>query len=90
MKRIGIAEVASREWDVVLVGSSFAAMFFARALPPDLDILIVEKGAFRPYDAQVRSGWRAGEKITQRNTSGIEKHWLSYIVFGGNSEFLVG
>ncbi|WP_170401417.1 GMC oxidoreductase [Ruegeria arenilitoris] len=90
MKRIDLAEVAASEWDVVLVGSSFASMFFAHALPQNLDILIVEKGGFRPHEAQLRDGWRAGEDITQRNSSGFRKDWLSFIVFGGNSNFWWG
>lgn len=90
MNRIELAEVASREWDVVVVGSSFAAMFFAHALPLDLDVLVVEKGAFRSHEAQLRDGWGVRETIAQRNSSGFEKKWLSFTVFGGNSNYWHG
>ncbi len=64
--------------------------FFCAYPAQDLDILIIEKGGFRPHEAQLRDGWRTGEEITQRNSSGFRKDWLSFVVFGGNSNFWWG
>lgn len=87
---LDFSTAAGRRWDVILVGSSFASLFFAHALPDDLDILIVEKGAFQSHDRFIRNGWGTREQITQRNSSGYRKDWVAFTTFGGNSNFWWG
>jgi choline dehydrogenase-like flavoprotein len=80
------AEAARRRrWDVIIAGSSFAAMFFARGLPDGLSVLFVEKGRVQPHDDLLRNGFDAADPITQINSSGHHKAWVANSVFGGNS-----
>lgn len=82
---ITLPEAKARHWDVVIAGSSFAAMFFARALPAGLSVLIVEKGGVQDHDAQLERGTDGRETFRQNNTSGHEKEWVAHTTFGGNS-----
>ncbi len=90
MNRIDLATARSRRWDLVIAGTSFAAMFFARHLPPRLaergQILFVEKGPLRPHSTQIDERLVAQEDaVAQRNHSGHEKKWTAHTLFGGNS-----
>jgi choline dehydrogenase-like flavoprotein len=85
MESISIAQAASRKWDVVVAGSSFASMFFVHALPTKFDVLIVEKGRIRDHQDLLRNGEEPFEHISQTNTSPFPKRWTATALFGGNS-----
>jgi len=84
-EQITAADATGETWDVVIAGSSFAAMFFLYGLDPSLRVLIVEKGTFRDHAAQIRDGQFEKETFSQTNTSGRTKDWVSRTGFGGNS-----
>jgi len=90
MNRVDLAAARAQRWDLVIVGTSFAAMFFARHLPRPLAergrILFVEKGALRPHAAQLDAQTIGPmETIAQRNRSDAPKDWTAHTMFGGNS-----
>ncbi|MBO9401198.1 GMC family oxidoreductase [Shimia sp. R9_3] len=87
LKLIEIADAASRSWDMIIVGSSFASMFFLRALPSNLRVLIVEKGPWVSHAnaLDVRSHANALETIAMDNLSAHKKLWVAHSKFGGNS-----
>lgn len=86
LPRIDIREATSRQWDVVIAGSSFAAMFFLKGLPPGLSVLVVEKGSLIPHADQLATRTiEPKEDFTQRNSSGTEKAWIAHTLVGGNS-----
>lgn len=87
MRRIDLDGAARERWDVILVGSSFAACFFARALRGrGLSILMVERGPYVDRDAQLdaRHTFRP-PAVAQRNSSGRRKDWAVRHQFGGCS-----
>lgn len=84
-ERITPAEAAAESWDVVIAGSSFAAMFFLTGLPRDARVLIVEKGPVIPHAVQVDEANLPREPIDLDNRSGVPKHWVAHTMFGGNS-----
>ncbi len=90
MRLVSLDEASSRDWDIVVVGTSFASMFFGYRLPRDLNVLFVEKGEEYPHADQVTSGWAVREKFSQRNTSGVRKNWVAFTLFGGNSNYWWG
>ncbi|WP_282118810.1 GMC oxidoreductase [Ruegeria atlantica] len=90
MRRVSIDEASSREWDVVIAGTSFSAMFFGHGLSPDLNVLFVEKGTEYPHSDQLESGWAVREAFNQRNSSGLKKDWIAFTLFGGNSNYWWG
>ncbi len=90
MQRLSLEEASSREWDVVIAGSSFAAMFFGCGLPDELDVLYVEKGADYSHNDQLERGWAVRENFTQQNHSGEHKNWVAFSLFGGNSNYWWG
>lgn len=81
MNRISVEDAKARHWDVVIAGSSFASMFFLFGLPPDLSVLVVEKGDVRGH-AQLRDTFGQDYESFQSNSS---KRWTARTVFGGNS-----
>ena len=87
MKPITVETAAGRHWDVILVGSGFAACFFARALRGrGLSVLMVERGPFVDRDSQLAT--RLSEQpplIKQENSSGRQKDWAVRHQFGGCS-----
>ncbi|MBL3593980.1 GMC family oxidoreductase [Rhodovulum sulfidophilum] len=85
IEQIDLETAAATEWDVVVAGSSFAAMFFILGLPSDLSVLVVEKGAIFTWDQQVREGQRPREEIRIRNGSNQPKEFIAHTLFGGNS-----
>ncbi len=90
MRRISLDEAISRDWDVVLAGTSFASMFFACRLPRELNVLFVEKGKDYTHSDQIEKGWAFRESFVQRNTSGSKKNWVAFTLFGGNSNYWWG
>ena len=84
-EQVDLDEAAGRKWDVIVAGTSFAAMFFSKALPAGLDVLFIEKGAIQPHQDQLARGTRYIEEIDQENTSGHKKGWVAHTLFGGNS-----
>ncbi|MFQ6550861.1 GMC oxidoreductase [Aestuariibius insulae] len=87
MNRIEIASATSRQWDVVIAGSSFATLFFAYALRErGLQILFVERGPF--IDRQTQLDRRFHDKpapVRQDNRSGHRKDWTIRHQVGGGS-----
>ncbi|WP_282168618.1 GMC oxidoreductase [Ruegeria atlantica] len=90
MQRVSLDEASSREWDVIIAGSSFSAMFFGHGLPQDLNVLFVEKGDEYTHSDQIENGPAVQEAFTQRNSSGLKKNWLAYTLLGGNSNYWWG
>lgn len=76
---------AARGWDVVIAGSSFAAMFFLMGLPQGLSVLVIEKGPVQPHEDQLARGLGGAEDFAQDNRSGHRKDWIAHSLFGGNS-----
>ncbi|MCH9807773.1 MAG: GMC family oxidoreductase [Alphaproteobacteria bacterium] len=88
MKPIPLKDAISRTWDVVLVGTGFAAFFFAHALKGrGLSVLFVERGPFIDRDTQLRNRHKPARytKIAQENRSEIAKDWIVLHQFGGCS-----
>lgn len=83
--QVDLDAALAEKWDVIIAGTSFAAMFFSRALPNNLKILFVEKGTVQVHDDQLRSGTLGRETLDQENTSDHEKIWVAHSKFGGNS-----
>ncbi len=82
---VSLDQAKGRTWDMIICGSSFAAMFFLRGLPRDLNVLIIEKGPLQPHERQVAEDFQGKETVTLRNSSGHEKEWVAHSIFGGNS-----
>lgn len=83
--RVSVQEASAATWDVVLVGSSFASMFFLRGLPPELSVLIIERGDVVSHATQ-GSGWTGPDVAPPvDNASNREKSWVVSSIFGGNS-----
>ena len=82
-----IETAAARGWDAILVGSSFAACFFAYALKKrGLSVLFVERGPF--IDRETQLATRHSEvppTVPQDNSSGRKKDWAVRHQFGGCS-----
>ncbi|GIX13924.1 MAG: hypothetical protein KatS3mg118_1883 [Paracoccaceae bacterium] len=83
--RLAARDAALHEWDAVVAGSSFSAMFFLRGLPRHWRILLVEKGPHIPHADQLASRSLPAETIAQDNRSGRPKEWTLHGIFGGNS-----
>lgn len=84
---IGLTDAAGRSWDVILVGSSFAACFFARALRGrGLSVLFVERGPYVDRVTQLDNRHTDRPPVVpQKNTSGQRKDWAVRHQFGGCS-----
>ncbi len=76
---------AAQSWDVIIGGTSFAAMFFALGLPRHLRVLFIEKGGHQTHDDQLSNGIEGLEFIPQDNRSDHKKTWVAHSKFGGNS-----
>lgn len=77
-------------WDVVVAGSSFASMFFILALPRNLRILVLEKGARERHEDMRNLYDDLYEPLDIENSSGSEKEFVAHTVFGGNSNCWAG
>ncbi|MEL7182069.1 MAG: GMC family oxidoreductase [Pseudomonadota bacterium] len=87
MKEIALADALARRWDVVLVGSSFAATFFAHSLKGrGLSVLFLERGPFLDHGIQLdRRLETPPSPVRQDNTSGQQKDWIVRHQVGGCS-----
>lgn len=85
IETLTLDEARTRRWDVVIAGSSFAAMFFAHALPPGRRVLFVERGRWLTHRARLDGAKPGGMHVPQDNHSGHEKHWVAQYSFGGGS-----
>ena len=85
LQSIDLQEAQRGSWDVLVVGSSFSAMFFLKGLDPKLRVLIVERGAVVDHEKQVGIGGVRPEEFDIHNTSGHPKKWVARTLFGGNS-----
>ncbi|WP_207479647.1 GMC oxidoreductase [Arenibaculum pallidiluteum] len=86
MRFIDVEDAKSRTWDVVIAGTSFAAMFFARGLSDPGSVLFIEKGRMRDHAEQVASR-RVGplESFRKDHRAAHPKIWTAHTMFGGNS-----
>ena len=82
---IDFREAQARTWDVIVAGTSFSAMFFARGLPRGLNVLFVEKGVVESHADQLAGHLSPTETISMDNQSGKPKQWIANSRFGGNS-----
>ncbi|MBR9864978.1 MAG: GMC family oxidoreductase [Rhodobacteraceae bacterium] len=80
-----LSQAKAQTWDVIIAGSSFAAMFFLRGLPENLRVLVVEKGTIQPHADQLKNNILVEEDIPVDNRSGYLKRWKAHTLFGGNS-----
>lgn len=87
---ISVEDAASQPWDVIVAGSSFAAMFFVNALPPDLRVLVVEKGKLHLHADELLDGRHTEEVFNHENRSDVRKDWVAHTQFGGNSNCWTG
>lgn len=85
LPEIDLKTAQSQNWDVIIAGSSFSAMFFLAGLPQDLSVLLLEKGRVAPHDEQVANEIPGREIFRQNNSSDHVKEWVAHSVFGGNS-----
>ena len=76
---------AADQWDVVIAGSSFAAMFFLAGLPRDARVLVVEKGPTVSHADQLATMELPRAEFRFDNRSDRPKHWVAHTMFGGNS-----
>ncbi|MEL6168396.1 MAG: GMC family oxidoreductase [Pseudomonadota bacterium] len=76
---------AARTWDAILVGSSFASMFFLLGLPAGANVLIVEKGLLAPHVDQLNGARPKPETFRQRDPGPDPKPWVAHSMVGGNS-----
>ncbi len=80
MEQISLDDARNRKWDIVIAGSSLAAMFFLYGLPRNLSVLVVEKGGFVSHEEQI-----ATPLPYESFKSNSEKPWIARSAFGGNS-----
>ncbi len=87
MNRTDITTATARRWDVVIAGSSFAALFFAYALRGrGLQVLFVERGPFIDRQTQLDQRFHAKPApVRQDNRSGTRKDWTIRHQVGGGS-----
>lgn len=78
-------EAQARQWDMIIAGSSFSAMFFLQGLPKGLSVLVIEKGRHMTHEEQLASGFRNLEAVPMNNRSGHDKEWVFHSLLGGNS-----
>lgn len=82
---INLAAARDGDWDVIVAGSSFAAMFFVMGLPETARVLVVEKGQLQTHDDQIANGFAQTEAFSSENSSGRPKDWVAHTMVGGNS-----
>jgi choline dehydrogenase-like flavoprotein len=87
LKPISAEDAQKTGWDVILVGSSFAACFFAYKLKGrGLKILFVERGPFIDHGTQLENRLTPSfPGVAQENSSGQRKDWTVRHQFGGCS-----
>lgn len=86
MQPIDLDAARSERWDVIIAGTSFAAMFFARELPPAARVLFLEKGQVHTHAERMAQADQFGaETFSMTNTSAHPKEWVAHSTFGGNS-----
>jgi choline dehydrogenase-like flavoprotein len=90
VQTLTLEQAAAKRWDCILIGSSFAAMFFAYGLNRRPggggSILFVERGQYASHAAQIQNiDSRPYERFSQANSSGRAKQWIASRIFGGNS-----
>lgn len=85
IETLTLDQARERRWDVLVAGSSFAAMFFARGLPAGLSVLLVERGEWLPLADRLAGAKPQGMHVAQTNHSEREKVWIAQYGFGGGS-----
>ncbi|MDP5220688.1 GMC oxidoreductase [Ruegeria sp. 2205SS24-7] len=87
MRPISAEDAQKTGWDVILVGSSFAACFFAYKLKGrELKVLFVERGPFIDHVTQLENRLAPSfPGVAQENSSGQRKDWTVRHQFGGCS-----
>ena len=90
MQQIDLDTAIAKSWDVVVVGTSFAAQFFVSALPKELNVLLVEKGPFLTHQDLLDQGGFAPDELLMDNRSGRRKEFVARSLYGGNSNCWAG
>ncbi|MFA3920758.1 GMC oxidoreductase [Ruegeria hyattellae] len=87
MRPISAEDAQKTGWDVILVGSSFAACFFSYKLKGrGLKVLFVERGPFIDHVTQLENRLNPSfPGVAQENSSGQRKDWTVRHQFGGCS-----
>lgn len=84
-KTTTVEQAATENWDVIIAGSSFAAMFFLHGLPSSTRVLIVERGHLIEHADQLTDPNRPRDEYKMDNSSDHPKGWIAHRMFGGNS-----
>jgi choline dehydrogenase-like flavoprotein len=82
---LSLDDAARERWDVVVAGTSFAAMFFVHGLSPGKRVLFVEKGRRHTHDEWLHEHLNVGETFAEAPHSPASKPWIASILFGGGS-----
>jgi choline dehydrogenase-like flavoprotein len=85
LSRMSLDEAAREWWDIVIAGTSFAAMFFAHGLAPGRRVLFLEKGRAYSHAEWLGEHPDLGEHFLPAPESSREKPWVAHSMFGGNS-----
>lgn len=84
-------QAKAERWDVVIAGTSFAAMYFLWGLPTNLRVLLVEKGGWHDHADQVAEQRTNGEENFRLSADHPDnKDWVAHSTFGGNSNCWTG
>lgn len=85
MNIIDFETARGRRWDCIVVGTSFAAFFFARYQSKFRSVLFIERGSWVPHADQIAANGLKQPPIAMENTSGHPKWWVGPSGFGGGS-----
>ncbi len=85
MKTIDIDAARARQWDCIVVGTSFAAFFFARYQSQFRSVLFIERGPWVSHADQISANGLEPPPIAIENTSEHPKWWVGQSGFGGGS-----
>jgi choline dehydrogenase-like flavoprotein len=86
-------EKVTGPYDLVVIGSGFGSLFFVyRALRtnPSLRIVMLERGAVKPYEEQIEAGRNSDVDPRSTFTSPHDKRWNFTIGFGGGTNCWFG
>lgn len=82
---------SSADYDLVMVGSSFASAFFLqevlRHAPAGFRVLVLEKGRRFAHFEHLQPATRAGSAGGFEDVGRVKKPWVVHRTFGGNSHY---
>ncbi|MEL6523307.1 MAG: GMC family oxidoreductase [Pseudomonadota bacterium] len=84
-------QAKAETWDVIIAGTSFAAMYFCLGLPQHLRVLMVEKGGWHEHSDHMDARKTVGAETFRRSPQhAANKDWVAHSTFGGNSNCWTG